>query len=167
MEKLKLLFIFLFINILLTCISLVFIAINIDTLKDEKKDTSIELLIKSPEFLYTDLTNESLLKTLEYYDVKHLDIVYAQAILETGNFNSKICKEYNNLFGLYDSRKKDFYKFNHWSESVLGYKLYVQNKYNSKDNYYSFLINLPYAEDSLYISKIKQIVKRNEDSNNW
>ena len=29
--------------------------------------------------------------------------VLAQAILETGNFSSRVCKEYNNLFGLYDS----------------------------------------------------------------
>ena len=32
--------------------------------------------------------------------IKHPDVVYAQAILETGNFSSRIFKENNNLFGM-------------------------------------------------------------------
>lgn len=37
--------------------------------------------------------------------------VMAQAVLETGNFKSRVCREYNNLFGLYDSRHKDYFRF--------------------------------------------------------
>ena len=72
-----------------------------------------EFLLKSPE--------EGLIEALDYYDVEHPNIVYAQAILETGHFRSRVCREYNNLFGLYNSRTKDYYKFDHWSDSVVAY----------------------------------------------
>ncbi len=98
-------------------------------------------------------------------NVQYPDIVLAQAILETGYFNSKVCKEYNNLFGLYDSRNMDYYKFDHWKDSIEGYKKYVERKYNPLDDYYVFLKELPYAMDPEYISKIKIIVKRNARDN--
>lgn len=106
---------------------------------------------KSPE--------EGLKEALRYYDIKHPNIVYKQAILETGHFKSKVCKEYNNLFGLYNSKTKQYFKFNHWWESVLAYKTLIQYKYNgnSKEEYYKFLKNLPYAEDELYIKKLKNL----------
>ena len=58
-----------------------------------------------------ELSKENILKIMEYYDLSNIDIVMAQARLETGNFTSRICKEYNNLFGLYDCSEKDYYKF--------------------------------------------------------
>lgn len=118
------------------------------------------ILIKSeiPIFIKKDLNKETLWEALIFYNIKFPEIVYAQALLETGNFKSKICLEYNNIFGLYNSKTKNFYKYNHWSESVLGYKNMIQNQYNNKDCYYTFLKELPYAKDSLYIQKIKNIV---------
>lgn len=104
---------------------------------------------------------ESLFLALEYYGVKHPEIVFAQSKLETGNWTSHICKKYNNLFGLYDSKNHDYYKFNHWSESVIAYKEKVQYKYkDTKEDYYNFLQRIGYAEDSLYIEKVRLITNQ-------
>lgn len=101
---------------------------------------------------------EGLSEALEYYNVMHPKIVYAQAVLETGHFKSSACINDNNLFGLYDSKNKRYYKFNHWSESVVAYKDYIQKKYQPPNDYYKFLEELPYATDPQYINKVKRIV---------
>ena len=115
--------------------------------------------LEQPEFLLSEEPdNALLLEALKYYNVQHPEIVYAQAVLETGHFRSKVCKEYNNLFGLYDSKNGDYYRFNHWSESVVGYLNYIQYKFHPPDDYYTFLQSIGYAEDSLYINKLKRLV---------
>lgn len=119
--------------------------------------------LEQPEFFLSEHPDKKLLMdALKYYDIQNPEIVYAQAILETGHFKSRVCRKYNNLFGLYDSKNKDYYKFNHWSDSVLGYLNYIQSKYHPPDDYYMFLQNIGYAEDSLYVSKLKKIVNLNE-----
>lgn len=105
---------------------------------------------------------EGLSEALEYYDVLHPNIVYAQAVLETGHFKSNACTNDNNLFGLYDSKNKRYYKFNHWSESVIAYKDFIQRKYHPPKDYYQFLSDIGYAEDPEYTNKLKRIVSRND-----
>ena len=112
---------------------------------------------KQPDF-FSKSPQEGLIEALEYYGVKHPQIVYAQAILETGHFKSNICLNYNNLFGLYDSKNKDYYKFNHWAESIVAYKEWIQKKYQPPNNYYVFLEEINYASDKEYISTLKSIV---------
>ena len=111
--------------------------------------------------LYLD-THRDDMEALEYYGAKHPQIVYAQAILETGHFKSNVCLNYNNLFGLYDSKNKDYYKFNHWAESIVAYKEWIQKKYQPPDNYYAFLEEINYANDAKYISILKSIVNNRE-----
>lgn len=105
-----------------------------------------------------ELTRENLVKVMKDVGVHHRSIVLAQAILETGNFTSRICREYHNLFGLYDSRKKDYYRFARWEDSVIGYKKYVQYKYR-KGSYYDFLERIGYAEDERYVESVKDVEK--------
>ena len=107
------------------------------------------------------------MEALEYYEVKHPQIVYAQAILETGYFKSDLCLNGNNLFGLYNSKKHRYYTFDHWKDCVIAYKEMVQYKYkgdNDKppNDYYKFLSDIGYAEDAQYIQKLKDIVNRND-----
>lgn len=116
--------------------------------------------LQQPEFLLSEDPEKHLMEALEYYNVKHKDIVWAQAVLETGYFRSRILREYNNLFGLYNSRIGDFYRFDHWSESILGYLKYIQYRYKPPNDYYQFLIEIGYAEDPHYISKLKNIVRK-------
>ena len=87
-------------------------------------------------------------------------IVAAQGCLESGYFESNICKTKMNLFGLYNSRKHEFYSFNTWEESVAAYVRLVQSKYNPKrdKDYYAFLKRIGYAENmDDYNAKVRAI----------
>ena len=55
------------------------------------------------DYFVVETPEVALYDALLYYDIKYPDIVYAQAILETGWFTSRLYLENNNLFGLYDS----------------------------------------------------------------
>lgn len=105
-----------------------------------------------------ELNRQNLVAVMKDVGVHHRSIVLAQAILETGNFTSRICREYHNLFGLYNSRKKDYYRFARWEDSVIGYKKYIQYKYR-KGDYYDFLERIGYAEDKSYVETLKVIEK--------
>lgn len=113
-----------------------------------------------PEPQFLDLpAKEGLKEALAYYDIQCPDIVYAQAILETGHFTSVGCVKHNNLFGLYNSRKGRYHKFNHWAESVVAYKEWIQRRYKPPEDYYKFLKRIGYASDPLYVNKLKSIIK--------
>lgn len=104
------------------------------------------------------LSKENLMNELKAQDVQFPEIVAAQALLETGNFKSYSCINRNNLFGL---RKKDgtYMSFGHWTECVAAYKKYIQKWKQPPSNYYKYLDNLGYAEDTSYTTKLKQMVK--------
>ena len=92
------------------------------------------------------------------------EIVTAQSILETGYYSSKVCKEYNNILGLYNSRTNSYYQFSHWKKCIRQYKKLVEYKYKpiqlSEEEYLVFLETLPYALDSMYTKKIKILVAK-------
>lgn len=106
-------------------------------------------------------TPESVLKELKSKNVLFPEIVLAQSILETGWFKCNNCSmDVNNLFGLYNSKKKEYFPYANWEESINGYKRGIQYKYSEKyDDYYAFLDDINYAADPNYISKLKTIVK--------
>ena len=81
------------------------------------KDITEEYLanIKIRPTFFNKSPEKGLKEALRYYGVKHPDIVYAQAVLETGYFKSGLCNNSNNLFGLYNSKKKKYYTFNNYS----------------------------------------------------
>lgn len=141
----------------LLLVFLIVVVMNIYKCPPEPSITKIKL--EQPEFFLKDtVTKDVLIEALEYYDIKYPEIVCAQAILETGNFKSKVFKEYNNLFGLYNSYTKDYYKFNHWTESIEAYKSKIEYRYKEEEDYYTFLTRIGYAEDPLYTSKVKKII---------
>lgn len=137
------------------------------TSKKDKREITVKVVINDKELSFLSKSpKEGLMEALLYYDIKHPEIVYAQAVLETGNFKSQLCVQHNNLFGLYNSRKSRYFKYNHWSESVKGYKNMIQYRYKedikkppNNEDYYNFLHRIGYAEDKDYINKIKNIVK--------
>lgn len=100
---------------------------------------------------------EGLWEALEYYNIHHKEIVYAQAILETGHFKSGGCRKGHNLFGL---RGKHYHRYKHWSESVKAYKEKIQSRYKPGEDYYKFLKRIHYAEDPNYINLLRSIVKK-------
>ena len=115
--------------------------------------------MKAPDIEKMELSMDNLVVAMKYHGIQHKEIVLAQAILETGWFKSDNCVKNNNLFGLYDSKNKRYYKFKHWTCSVEAYKSKFQYKYKT-GNYYDFLQKKGYAEDPDYVKKVKNIVIR-------
>lgn len=113
--------------------------------------------VQDASFLHGELNDSTLYLALEYYNIKHPRIVLAQAKLETGNYTSKHCINGNNLFGLYNSRKKEYFSFEHWHHSVKAYKDMIEYKHRDDEDYYEFLVRISYASDPNYISKVKRI----------
>lgn len=114
---------------------------------------------EQPDF-FSKSPQEGLIEALEYYGVKHPQIVYAQAVLETGHFKSDLCLNDNNLFGLYNSKRCKYHTFDHWKDCIIAYKEMIQYKYKDGDDYLNFLKEIGYAEDSEYICKLKELIKK-------
>lgn len=116
-----------------------------------------------PIYNNVELTKESLYEALKRHGVKFPKIVLAQAILETGHFTSRVCRDKLNLFGLRDPKTGEYYAFEDWESSILGYRDWVQNKYKGKPTnefqYYSFLKNIGYASAKDYIYKVRRIAE--------
>ena len=124
-----------------------------------KEDNTI-LLPEHPYYLLEDVNEEVLYKTLVHYKFPEPAIITAQAVLETGNFKSRLCSDNNNLFGLYNSKKLEYYKFDSWISCIFAYKKFILNKYKDGEDYYEFLQKIGYAEDPKYIDKVKSIELR-------
>lgn len=138
-------------------------SIEPEQVPQEIQEDNVEIILDVVPFtkedlLELELTPENLLTAMKLYDIEHPEIVLAQALLETGYFTSNICKKDKNLFGLYNSRTKKFYKFKHWSLSVEAYKKYIQRRLKEDEPYFKFLTRIGYAEDPLYNSKLKKIM---------
>ena len=102
------------------------------------------------------LTLTNLLDVIEEVGLNNQLFVLAQAVLETGHFTSSVCNNYHNLFGLYDSKHKGYYRFARWEDSVIGYQKFIQYRYKG-GNYLHFLRRIGYAEDPRYTTKVAQI----------
>lgn len=103
-----------------------------------------------------ELTLSNLVDVVEEVGLSNQLFVLAQAVLETGNFTSNVCHNYHNLFGLYDSRNKDYYRFARWEDSVIGYQKFIQYRYKG-GSYLGFLRRIGYAEDPAYTNKVAKL----------
>lgn len=109
-------------------------------------------------FLYATELNDSILYlALVHYNVKYPKIVLAQAKLESGNYTSYHCKNGNNFLGLYNSKKKKYFAFSHWTECIEAYKDMIEYKHRDGEDYYDFLIRIKYASDLTYTGKVRRI----------
>lgn len=125
--------------------------------KIEKREGSGDGVVLSLyEGARRELNIDNLLGVLDELGISNKLFVLAQAVLETGHFGSRVCLDYNNLFGLFDSRSHDYYRFEGWEDSVVGYKRFIQDKYQG-GNYLEFLEDLGYAEDPDYTHKVADV----------
>lgn len=105
---------------------------------------------------------ENLIKILNF---KFPEIILAQSIIETDSFRSNIFRENHNLFGMKVATKRVTINkgenrghayYDDWRESVFDYAFYNStylHSINTEDDYFNYLKN--YAEDSLYVKKVK------------
>ncbi len=133
-------------------------------------------------------TIQNLRNEMIQQDIICIPEVLAQVRIESGNMNSFLFRKTNNLLGMrfpfkrttvasgiylpandtiiYGSQKElikfskqDHYAvYNSWQESVSDYKLWQEQHFKVKEKYLEFLGNV-YAEDSLYVDKVKAISK--------
>lgn len=109
--------------------------------------------------------------------IQYPEIVLAQALLESANFNSYIFKKNNNMFGMRMPNRREThaigtYKtyavYEDWKMSIQDYALYqkavLKGRDISKENYYAFL-GRRYAESPEYVTVIKKMVKKIEKEN--
>lgn len=101
--------------------------------------------------------------------VRHPDIIFAQARIETGNFTSVIFKENKNLFGMKLAKQRETTAidenrghavYENWKKSVDDLKIWQEkyaSKFKSKKAYLDYLSEV-YAEDENYINLIKKMI---------
>lgn len=138
-----------------------------------KHPNEVEKLFLKEEVIierYNEKFSENnLKKLLEKLHVKNIDIVIAQAKIETGNFKSKVFLENNNLFGMRQSRQRittstgtnlNHATYDNWQDSVIDYAIYQSTYLKSFNrNEYLDYLQANYAENPNYVKLIKQMVK--------
>ena len=132
------------------------------------------------------LNKENLRLVLEENNILCPDQVYAQIMIESGNLESYLAQRTNNLLGMRFPAKrstsaigiylpsvnliingnqkelKKYTRYNNyavyenWEDCIKDYKYWQQKSFNLSEVYLKFLGNC-YAEDSLYVDKIKSI----------
>ena len=138
--------------------------------EDYKKPTEkIVFVYKNGE----EFSQEKLKELIDKLNLKYPEIVYAQAVLESGHFKSKSFSVGNNLFGMKVASIRPttnsgeylkHAKYSSWEQSVYDYALYQSTfvfKIKSKKDYYQYLKN-NYAGDPTYVEKLKSIVSKEE-----
>jgi uncharacterized FlgJ-related protein len=118
-------------------------------------------------------TKEKLIQYLKDLNIKYPEVVYAQAVMESGNFTSKKFRDDNNLFGMRKAKSRctvaleggTYAKFKTWRESVIDYALYQTTfvkKIKSQSEYINHLAE-NYATGKAYkghlIKMIEQVEK--------
>lgn len=136
------------------------------------------------------LTIENVKEEIEALGMVCPEVVLAQAKLESGNLTSRVLKRSNNMFGMrYPGKRQttasgiyipqldtvvkgtraELRKYSHyssyaaydtWQDAVKDYKLWQENVFRVNDKYLDFLQKY-YAEDTLYLKRVKHIADRN------
>ena len=120
-----------------------------------------------------DFTEEKLADLLKKLKIQYPEVVLAQARLETGGYKSRIFRENHNLFGMKEAVRRintaqgtqyNHAYYEHWRESVYDYAFYqcrYMGQVRSREEYFN-LLSQSYAEDPMYVTKLKnEIQKRN------
>ena len=136
------------------------------TIKTEPKRLSC---IEEPPI---NLSHINLYKTIQSMGIQYPDIVFAQAVLESGNFTSNLAKVNNNLFGMKLAKSREttaigrgksgYAKYESWVHSVQDYfhwqNYFMKDKDLNRKQYLN-LLGRVYAEDKHYISRINRKIQ--------
>lgn len=133
--------------------------------------SDMEKVIKIKE--HDKFSKEKLITMMKELNVQYPWIPMAQSMLETGEWNSNIFHENNNLFGMKEAKMRvtsaggtqnGHAYYETWRESVYDYAFYqcrYLNSIHSEESYFQYLSS-SYAEDPNYVNKVKKILKDNK-----
>lgn len=116
------------------------------------------------------ITKQKLYEQIIKFGIKFPDIVFAQAMIESGEFTSKLFRTANNMFGMKfpSSRettakgktKGGYSKYEDWSFGVYDYFLWQDHMLRQRNDItktqYLALIGKIYAKDPGYVNKVKR-----------
>lgn len=133
--------------------------IRIEMVKDSVKSISkykdVKVTQVKPNTKQKVLNESNLKEELTKNNIPHVNIVLAQAKLETGNFKSNLVRTHQNIFGLKKGNR--YRRYSHWTECVEDYKKCISNRY-SGGSYYAFLNRIGYASHPNYTGLLKEMV---------
>lgn len=146
-----------------------------------KVNREVAVSMQNTKYL-PDNSIKSLRDFLESSGVLFPDVAIAQIILETGRLSSAVYRECNNLFGMKLSSRRiastscrGHAGYNHPYDSILDYRAwqtdritYYRKKYgpvDTEEDYLLLLKRMNYAEDPLYVPKLKRILYILRNSN--
>jgi len=129
----------------------------------------VNTALAKPIVTNSKIEKEVVLKYMDSVGIKYPEIVWAQAILETGHFRSKIFRYNNNMFGMRLARLRKrtaigkrfgYAIYSSWQESIIDYK-YFQNRFigkiRNKKDYFKYL-NKYYSSSRSYSKLVKKIM---------
>lgn len=164
----------LFVNIVFYALIIslgIFIFVKTTSYKTKSKFNSEEIIqMKNDLNISPKTIQDSIFTEIFNIRIEHPDIVYAQAVLETGNFQSKLFIEGNNCFGMKVPAQRPTLarsilyghaSFNTWKESIYDYAIW-QSRYCknlTREQYLNFL-SKNYAECSEYVNKLLHIISK-------
>lgn len=152
------------------------------------KNTNVNLvasLVIAPE----PLTLQNLKNEIKKHEILCAEEVFAQMKLESGNLNSSLLKRTNNMLGMRYPAKRasaacgiylpakdtiiygtqgelkkyaaqnNYSVYATWQDAVADYKLWQESNFKMTDRYLEFLGKV-YAEDTLYVSKIRKMTAK-------
>lgn len=148
------------------------------SLVEKPKVVYVQNWKRIPVVVYRDkpdmFTEDKLISYLKALNIRYPEVVFAQAVIESGNFTSKKFKKDNNLFGMKKAKSRvtlalesngSYAIFNTWRESVIDYALYQSmfvRKIKSRDAYIRHLAD-SYATSSNYSSHLIQVINEVKD----
>ena len=117
------------------------------------------------------ITYKDLYQEIVNQGISYPEIVWAQAVLESGHFSSKVFKNNQNIFGMKHPKKRktlslgsmDSYAvYLSWRDCVKDYKIYqdeiiFRNKKLSRSSYFNYLDKKYCEAGSSYSKKVKKI----------
>jgi uncharacterized FlgJ-related protein len=138
---------------------------DVKYISEETKAIIINEATKANEF-----TPEKLRAYILELNIRFPRIVYAQARLESGNFQSNIFKINNNLYGMRLATKRPstnkgeeagFAYYDNWKESVEDYAMFSAaylNNIKTEADYFEYLKQNYDNENPEYVNKLKELI---------
>ena len=154
--------------VLLTGMILLFLLIRINDVRyisQETRSIIINEATKANEF-----SPEKLRAYILDLNIRFPRIVYAQARIESGNFQSNIFRANRNLFGMRlattrpstnKGQEAGFAIYTTWRESVQDYAMFSAaylNNIKTEDEYFQYLAQNYDNEDKDYVKRLKEII---------
>jgi uncharacterized FlgJ-related protein len=118
-------------------------------------------------------SQEALVEELKRLNIKFPHIVLAQAMIESGHFQSNIFMANNNLFGMKQARQRcttakgtnlNHAYYDNWKESVMDYALFQSaylRKLKTEAQYLEYL-DRNYAEAQNYDNAVKRMIEAHD-----